>query len=138
MKSQKRVAGHIYGYVDSLISDCGKAGEFGASGLVCRGGNNDAAMLDHIRREALASGKDIMIAIVINDAQPADCSALAFNNMVAQCRSEGIYVIQLMTDDSHPPAPEAIAISLCRYTKRNASVQLAQVLTKIGEEYAGA
>lgn len=136
MVGQKRVAGHLYGYVDTLIHDCGLPGDFAASGLECRGGNNDTAMLDILRQEALASDKEIKIIIMMNDSQPADCSALSFNDMVSRCRREGIYVIQMVTDDSHPAANDAIVISLCRNSKRNAAIQLAQALVKIGEEWA--
>lgn len=133
----KRVSGGLYGYVDSVIFDAGKPGEWGVTGLVCRGGNNDTAALDHARKASLASSQDIKIIIVINDAQPADCSARSFNDMVAQCRREGIFVIQMLTDDTHPAAPGAYVINLCRVPPMTAATQLGQILLAIGEEVMG-
>lgn len=99
IRGQQGMSFHGWGFTDRAIYDCGTAGKRGISGLVCLGGNNDSAMLDHMGKSALNSGKVVNILLMISDGQPSDCSWGSLNFLKHKYEAIGMIPWNFLLED---------------------------------------
>lgn len=67
----------MFGFTDSVIYDCGSAGNPAVGSLRTSGGNNDAAALWHAAQIASRSRRRGKLLVMISDGLPTECSAEA-------------------------------------------------------------
>lgn len=127
------VSARFWGFTSDVIYDCGAAGERRISGLVCSGGNNDAAMLHKMGESARASGKDVNILLMLSDGQPSECSWLALRNLVVKFEQEGMIPWNFALDVISTPAFERFFTDLVGQTKDEAVMTMGQILASIAE-----
>ncbi len=125
------VSAHFWGFTSDTIYDCGVAGERRISGLVCNGGNNDAAMLWKMGESARNSGKDVRILLMLSDGQPSECSWLSLRNLVAKFEQEGMIPWNFALDVIRTPAFERFFTDLVGQTKDEAVLTMGQILASI-------
>jgi hypothetical protein len=128
-----RIVNRFFGYVDSRIYDAGVAGEKKISGLSPRGGNNDTAMLAHMRTLAVASGKEIKILALICDVQPTDNNTWrSLADEIGRCERDGITVfIVRMDGGQRSPVNIARVVNLYGQTPEQAAGQFGRKLDEI-------
>jgi hypothetical protein len=127
------VSAHFWGFTHNQIYDCGVPGEGRSSGLVCSGGNNDAAMLWHMGQSAAASGKDVKILMMLSDGQPSACSWLSLKNLVVQFEQEGMIPWNFALDVIEIPAFERFFTDLVGQTMEEAIVTMGATLASIAQ-----
>lgn len=127
------VSAHFWGFTSDTIYDCGVAGERRVSGLVCNGGNNDAAMLHKMGESARHSGKDVRILLMLSDGQPSECSWLSLRNLVVKLEQEGMIPWNFALDVIRTPAFERFFTDLVGQTKDEAVLTMGQILASIAE-----
>lgn len=127
------VSAHFWGFTSDTIYDCGVAGERRVSGLVCNGGNNDAAMLYKMGQSARDSGKDVKILLMLSDGQPSECSWLALRNLVHKFEQEGMIPWNFALDVIRTPAFERFFTDLVGQTTDEAVMTMGQILASIAE-----
>ncbi len=127
------VSAHFWGFTSDTIFDCGVAGERRVSGLVCNGGNNDAAMLWKMGQSARDSGKDVKILLMLSDGQPSECSWLALRNLVNKFEQDGMIPWNFALDVIRTPAFERFFTDLVGQTKDEAVMTMGQILASIAE-----
>jgi hypothetical protein len=127
------VSAKFWGFTHDQIYDCGSAGEGRSSGLVCGGGNNDAAMLWHMGQSAAASGKDIKVLLMLSDGQPSDCSWLSLHNLVLQFEQEGMIPWNFALDVINTPAFERFFTDLVGLSMPEAIDVMGETLAAITE-----
>jgi hypothetical protein len=99
IRGQEGMSFHGWGFTDRKIFDCGTAGKRGLSGLPCGGGNNDSAMLDHMGKSALGSGKVVNILLMISDGQPSECSWGSLNFLKHKYEAIGMIPWNFLLED---------------------------------------
>lgn len=127
------VSARFWGFTSDKIYDCGVAGERRISGLVCNGGNNDAAMLYKMGQSAKDSGKDVKILLMLSDGQPSECSWLSLRNLVLKYEQEGMIPWNFALDVIRTPAFERFFTDLVGQTKDEAVLTMGQILASIAE-----
>jgi hypothetical protein len=127
------VSAHFWGFTSDKIYDCGVAGERRVSGLVCNGGNNDAAMLWKMGQSAKESGKDVKILLMLSDGQPSECSWLALRNLVVKFEQEGMIPWNFALDVIRTPAFERFFTDLVGQTQDEAVMTMGQILASIAQ-----
>lgn len=128
------VSARFWGFTSDKIYDCGVAGERRISGLVCNGGNNDAAMLWKMGQSAKDSGKDVKILLMLSDGQPSECSWLSLRNLVLKFEQEGMIPWNFALDVIRTPAFERFFTDLVGQTKDEAVLTMGQILASIAAE----
>ncbi|HEY9787167.1 MAG TPA: hypothetical protein V6D17_17390 [Candidatus Obscuribacterales bacterium] len=128
------VSGHLWGFTDRTIYDCGTPGEGRVSGLVCAGGNNDAAMLWHMGQSAAQSGKDVKILLMLSDGQPSECSWLSLHNLVLQFEQEGMIPWNFALDVIQIPAFERFFTDLVGQSMEEAVITMGETLASIAQD----
>jgi hypothetical protein len=127
------VSAHFWGFTSDTIFDCGVAGERRVSGLVCNGGNNDAAMLWKMGQSARDSGKDVKILLMLSDGQPSECSWLSLRNLVNKFEQEGMIPWNFALDVIQTPAFERFFTDLVGQTQDEAVMTMGQILASIAQ-----
>ena len=129
------VSARFWGFTHNAIYDCGKPGEGRMSGLVCGGGNNDAAMLWHMAQSASKSGKDVNILLMLSDGQPSDCSWLSLKNLVVQLeQNPGMVPWNFALDVIEIPAFEQFFTDLVGQSMEEAILTMGETLAAIARE----
>jgi hypothetical protein len=127
------VSAHFWGFTGNQIYDCGVPGEGRSSGLVCGGGNNDAAMLWKMGQSAAASGKDVKILMMLSDGQPSECSWLSLKNLVLQFEQEGMIPWNFALDVISIPAFERFFTDLVGQSMEEAILTMGETLANIAD-----
>lgn len=127
------VSARFWGFTSDTIYDCGVAGERRISGLVCNGGNNDAAMLWKMGQSARQSGKDVKILLMLSDGQPSECSWLSLRNLVVKFEQEGMIPWNFALDVIKTPAFERFFTDLVGQTQDEAVLTMGEILASIAQ-----
>lgn len=90
------VEARFFGFTDHTIYDAGDAHDCRVTGLVCGGGNNDAAALLHAANVASASPRRAKVLVMISDGLPTECSVAALRGLVTTLtRRKGLVCAQV-------------------------------------------
>ena len=72
----------VCAFDDDTVYDLGRPGGTAIGGLTPGGGNNDAAGLLYAARQALRSGKERKLLVMISDGYPTECSFESLRRLV--------------------------------------------------------
>ena len=111
-----------------------RPGEGRISGLVCHGGNNDAAMLWHMSQSAAKSGKDVKILLMLSDGMPADCSWRSLHSLVLQLEQEGMIPWNFGLDTIDTPAFERFFTDLVGQSQEEAVITMGETLASLAQD----
>ncbi len=125
---KRRATCNLWGFNDTTIFDCGRAGQARVSGLKAAGGNNDAAALLHASQMASGGADTVKLIVLISDDQQADCSWGALNELGFKLIQQGFIVVQVVVDSTDDPALPWHVIDLHTQSVEEAAADLGHVL----------
>lgn len=106
------VTTRICGFTDRILLDLGDARRTRLTALRARGGNNDAAALDWIAEQAVASRRRHRLLVMISDGRPTACSDAALASRVAFWERSGMMLVQLALREIDPPLfPQQVTLA---------------------------
>ncbi|TVR04925.1 MAG: hypothetical protein EA398_00900 [Deltaproteobacteria bacterium] len=97
------VTTRLAGFTHDTLIDLGDARQTRLTALRADGGNNDAAALDWIAEEALASGRRHRLLVMISDGRPTASSEAALAARIRHWEDQGMMLVQLALREIDPP-----------------------------------
>lgn len=133
-KNQRGISTRFWGFTDTVIYDCGTAGEYKITGLRAMGGNNDSAMLYHMGKSAQNSGKAVKMLFMLSDGQPSDCSWGSLRNLVVRMEADGMVPWHFALDQIDNSAFEKYFTDLCGQPLPEAIMTMCGILAAIANQ----
>jgi hypothetical protein len=133
IRGMRGITAHFWGFTDKHIYDCGTPGQLRISGLSTSGGNNDSAMLWHMRRSASTSGKDLRILLMVSDGAPTECTWSSLHNLVGRLEMDGYIPVQIAVAKIEKPAFETYFVDLVGQPMESAIIDFGRILLSLVE-----
>lgn len=125
---KRRASCNLWGYNDTTIFDCGRAGQGRVSGLKASGGNNDAAALQYVSTMAQGGADTVKLLVLISDDQPADCSWGALNELGRKLLAQGFVIVLVVVDNVDDPSLPWNVVDLHTKSLDEAATSLGHVI----------